>query len=865
MKPHPYLSLFTASPKLAGYTMLRRTVFFIVIICLSCSGWVRAQHRLYPSVFDLQEVTLLDGPFKQSQDLNYSILSEYDVDRLLTPYIRQAGLSMTRDQHSPYYQWEHRFPAFPSFAWSSLSLDGHILSHYLSALSVSYASCHDVELRADFLRRIDHILTVLNDCQEVYAHDKNGLKGFIGGVPDNQIWTSLYEGDFRTFIKRGNWVPFYTEQKVLASLRDAYLYTGDERAKEMYRKMCDWVCDLVGRFTNDVMEMQILTWETSSMNEVLADASVLLGDSKYLRFAQRFSHQIRIENMNADNQHDFLDQKHANDMSAMFAGIHRVGVLRKDNRYLNSAHRYWEDFVERRSVANGGAGIYSYFVAADKGASIIKDADGPEFCTTYYMLSLTKGLFLHQRNAKYMDYYEKALLNHILASQDPKTGGTAYYTSMRPDSYRIYSTINRSMWCCSGTGIESYSRYGDFIYTFSQDTLFVNLFIASELNNQRFGLSQETQFPYGTTSRITIKKPGNYQLAVRHPGWATTGYSVTVNGKVPRGFKAASIKTGEASYIACGKNWKEGDVIEITYPMTLTFEYCPNYPDYIALRYGPSLLAAQTSQSEHPEEPFYDPLPHEYGGEGQSDHMPSVRVEQHPLAYAPMLISELRDVPRKISLVDSATLTFSVDATAVGSPWTKMRMMPFYALHHSRYSVYWNCQTEEAWMHNPLYRDQLRALEVQKVTYDEVEPGNKESEQPHDIHISETGGSRGMFNGKSFRDAQPGQWFEYTLSLEKGLDEVEAGHDVAVLCRLSLTDKGRSMKVYANGQMLRHYQVPALKSGAGKDRFYDEIFVVPGSLINGKHSVVVRFSSDDGSFVPRIYQVRVMKNDSSLF
>jgi len=844
--------------------MPKRIFILVIMLFLLAGGRVEAQHRLYPSAFDLQEVTLLDGPFKQAQDLNYKILPDYDVDRLLTPYIRQAGLLMTKDQHSPYYQWEYQHPPFPSFAWTHLSLDGHILSHYLSALSISYASCHDENLRQEFLRRIDHILTVLKDCQDAFDHDKRGMKGFIGGVPDNQIWTAMYDADYRIFLKRGNWVPLYTEAKVLASLRDAYLYTGDERAKEMYRKMCDWVIGIVSMFTDDIMEMQILTWESSNMNEILADASVLLGDNKYMKAAQHFSHQIRIENMNSDNHHDFLDQKHTNDMSAMFLGINRVGTLRKDNRYISSARKYWDEFVERRSVANGGAGIFSYFIAADKGGSMIKEADGPEFCTTYYMLKLTESLFMGQRNARYSDYYEKALLNHILASQDPLTGGTAYYTSMRPDTYRIYSTVNESMWCCSGTGIESYSRLGDFIYTMAQDTLFVNLFIASELNSHRVELRQESEFPYGTTSRITINRAGNFQIAVRHPSWATSDYRVTVNGKTPKGFKPNLVKNGEASYIACGKNWKPGDVIEITYPMSLTFEYCPNYPDYIALRYGPSLLAAQTSQSDDSSQKGYEVLRNEYGGEGQSDHMPSVREELRQLAYAPMLICELRDVPKKIQMVDSAKLVFRVDATAPGSGWHNITMKPFFDLHHTRYSVYWNCQTEDAWLRNPLYRDKLRTREMARFTYDEIVPGDRESEKAHNIHISETG-SRGMFNGKPFRDAQQGQWFEYTLSLEKAAEEVSAGHDIALLCRLSLTDKGRSMHMTVDGLSLRHYQVPTLKSGAGKDKFYDEVFIIPGSLLKDKRSITIRFSSDNGSFVPRIYQLRAIKNDSSLF
>ena len=62
-----------------------------------------AQSQLYPKHFNLQEVTLLDGPFKTAMDKNIDMLLQYDTDRLLTPCVRRAGLSATTDSQSPYY------------------------------------------------------------------------------------------------------------------------------------------------------------------------------------------------------------------------------------------------------------------------------------------------------------------------------------------------------------------------------------------------------------------------------------------------------------------------------------------------------------------------------------------------------------------------------------------------------------------------------------------------------------------------------------------------------------------------------------------------------------------------------------------
>lgn len=837
-----------------------RNIFLLIVALIGCCLQVKAQHSLYPGRFDLQEVTLLDGPFKTAQDLNYSTLLEYDVDRMLTPYIRQSGLSRAAGENSRYYQWEYEHPCFVSFAWNpAMAMDGHILGHYLSALSISYASCHDSSMRRLFKKRIDYIITILNDCQQVFDNDKNGMRGFLGGSPDNMIWGAMLQGDYHAYTRRGNWVPFYCQHKILAGLRDAWVYAGNETSKEMFRKLCDWSLQVVSLFSEDIMELQILTWETGGMNEVLADAYAIFGENKYMKGAQKFSHQILIENMNQDTQHEFLDQKHANELTAMFFGFSRMGELKHDNRYIRSARNYWNDAAIRRSTAIGGAGIASYYLPAAKGQSHIKEADGPDFCNTYNLLKLTESLFSFNHHAKYAEYYERALLNHVLASQDPATGGYTYYTSLRPESYRIYSTMNESMWCCVGTGMESHSKYGDFIYATDKDTVFVNLFIASELKNSRVELVQESQYPYGKTSRITIKKAGNYPLLVRHPSWATDGYRVLVNGKEPKGYKPEEVIAGKTSYVNCGRNWKAGDVIEIEYPMSLTFVNCPSNPNYIALRYGPSVLAIQTTQPEEGK-PNYEKLHREYASDGMRDFSPASVEKFENLAYAPMLICELEDVPDRVTMVDEKTLTFDIDVTAIGTQWKHLPLKPFFALHHSRYSIYMNRQNETAWMRNPLYRDQLRTIEMAAMTYDEVTPGESVSEKEHGLYTSETG-SRGMLNGKPFRDAQPEQWFEYVVSLQKGQADLMAGNEVALVCRFSLSDRGRSCDIIVDGKPVQSYKVPTTKAGASQDRFYEEAFVIPAQYVKGKQQLKIRFASEHGSFVPRLYQLRVMKND----
>ncbi len=846
-KGHLFLFLWT--------TLLSWSFSVALFAQKAISGSDPDRTSFYPTRFRLDEVTLLDSPFKEAQELNFKTLMEYDVDRLLTPYVRQSGLSATSDVNSPYYQWEFEHPAFNSFAWNpALAMDGHLLGHYLSALSLACAACHDEAQKAQLKELVDYIVRVLRDCQNVFDNDKDGLKGFIGGIPDNSIWKGLSDSDYRPYNQRGHWTPFYCEHKVAAGLRDAYLYAGNTMAKSVFRKMCDWLIDVVSMFREDVMEMQILQWEPGAINEVLADAYVIFGDQKYLKGAQKFSHQILIENMLNDERHVFLDKKQVNHFSAMFLGIARINEVKKDPRYGKSARRYWDDVVNNRAVAIGGVGVGGHFLMQNQSLRRIVDGDGPGLCATYNMLKLTETLFAEEPEARLVDFYERAMLNHVLGSIDPKTGGFTFFTPMRAESYRIYGKVNEAMWCCMGTGMESQSRYGEFIYSYSKDTLYVNLFVPSELKSSVASVKQESKFPYGHTSRITVCKAGNYKIAVRHPAWTTSEFSVTVNGK-PVKYKPNQVVVGRASYLYCGRSWRPGDVIEVSYPMEIGTLACPGVPEYVALTYGPTVLAAQTSDTVMGR-PNYEFLPNEYGGDGMHDFSPQTREKFPNPAFSPMLICEKSEIASRVKLVDTARLEFVVDASAPGSRWHEVPVKPFFSTHHVRYMLYWNQQTREAWMRNPMYINQAKRLEQESLTLDYVTPGFGKSEQEHHMRISETG-SRGTYNGQTFRDAQPDQWFEYTLKCADVNECLERGEKVMIVCRFSGLAKGRSFQLSVDGEVVASYTVTA--KDIGKEKFFEKSFPLSDSMLRDKSEVVVRLSSFEGSYVPRCFMVRLLR------
>lgn len=839
------------------YSNMKQFLLLIFTLLIFPNAGLWADQSSSPGFYSTREVTLLESPFQRAQQRNYQTLMAYDVDRLLTPYLRQSGLSSTKDTSSPYFEWEYRHPASQSFAWYPvLAMDGHFLGHYLSALCHAYVSCRDAEQCAAFKARIDHIVQVLCDCQAVFDKDKTGMKGFIGGLPDNRIWTALLTANYNAYNERGNWSPYAVEQKIMAGLRDAYLLAGNQSAKEAFRLMCDWVIQTVALFNEDLMELQILRWETGGMNEVLADAYEMFGESRYLKAAHKFTQQLVVENMNSDPGQTFLNKRGTNEISSIFAGCYRIHERKKEPRYINGALNFWRDAVGRRITAIGGVGIGGNFVSKSKAATVITDADGPDLCTTSQLIRISSFLFEHRPNPQYADYMETALLNHVLASQDPVTGGHTYFTSLRPESYKIYSKVDEAMWCCAGTGLEYQSRYGEYIYSMVEDTLYINLFIPSELRSGKVALRQESSFPYGEQSRITIQKSGYYQLAVRHPSWATGGYQVKVNGKPVQ--SKVQVELGVSSYVYCGRVWHEGDVVEIEYPMTLTFVTCPNYDSYIALRYGPSVLAVQTSSTERGTIQ-YDPLSHEYGGNGLNDFSPKSREQFPNVAFAPMLICERNRVPERIRMVNREQLEFEVDASAPGSDWKILKMKPFFDLHHSRYSIYWNQQTQEEWQQNPMYKDYASRIEVELATFDLVLAGESSSETSHSLNRSEGDGARGVLNGRTFREAPRGEWFEYTLNLSKAQPEIAQGKDLRLLCLLDDSDMNRSCDILIDGEKIDHLQEPEIEAGKGKNRLFERTSIIPARLLSGKEQVVVRMTSVDESLVPRFLQIRLLK------
>ena len=521
-----------------------------IIISISI-GKAQTNHQV--SYFSLQDVKLLSSPFLQAQQTDLHYILALDPDRLSAPFLREAGLT----------------PKAPSYTnWENTGLDGHIGGHYLSALSMMYAATGDTAI----YHRLNYMLNELHRAQQAVG------TGFIGGTPGSlQLWKEIKAGDIRAggFSLNGKWVPLYNIHKTYAGLRDAYLYAHSDLARQMLIDLTDWMIDITSGLSDNQMQ-DMLRSEHGGLNETFADVAEITGDKKYLKLARRFSHKVILDPLIKNE--DRLNGMHANTQIPKVIGYKRVAEVSKNDKDWNhaaewdhAARFFWNTVVNHRSVCIGGNSVREHFHPSDNFTSMLNDVQGPETCNTYNMLRLTKMLYQNSGDVdnsnkpdpRYVDYYERALYNHILSSQEPDKGGFVYFTPMRPGHYRVYSQPETSMWCCVGSGLENHTKYGEFIYAHQQDTLYVNLFIPSQLNWKEQGvtLTQETLFPDDEKVTLRIDKAAkkNLTLMIRIPEWAgnSKGYEITINGKK----HLSDIQTGASTYLPIRRKWKKGDVI----------------------------------------------------------------------------------------------------------------------------------------------------------------------------------------------------------------------------------------------------------------------------------------------------------------
>lgn len=801
-----------------------KTTSFILALIISISiGKAQTNHQV--SYFSLQDVKLLSSPFLQAQQTDLHYILALDPDRLSAPFLREAGLT----------------PKAPSYTnWENTGLDGHIGGHYLSALSMMYAATGDTAI----YHRLNYMLNELHRAQQAVG------TGFIGGTPGSlQLWKEIKAGDIRAggFSLNGKWVPLYNIHKTYAGLRDAYLYAHSDLARQMLIDLTDWMIDITSGLSDSQMQ-DMLRSEHGGLNETFADVAEITGDKKYLKLARRFFHKVILDPLIKDE--DRLNGMHANTQIPKVIGYKRVAEVSKDDKDWNhaaewdhAARFFWNTVVNHRSVCIGGNSVREHFHPSDNFTSMLNDVQGPETCNTYNMLRLTKMLYQNSGDVdnsnkpdpRYVDYYERALYNHILSSQEPDKGGFVYFTPMRPGHYRVYSQPETSMWCCVGSGLENHTKYGEFIYAHRQDTLYVNLFIPSQLNWKEQGvtLTQETLFPDDGKVTLRIDKASKKKLTlmIRIPGWAGSSkdYAITINGQK----KKYAIRPGVSTYLPIHRKWKKGDVITFNLPMEVSLEQIPDKKDYYAFLYGPIVLAASTG-TEH--------LDGIYADDSRGGHI--AHGKQIPLQEVPMLIGNPVSIRTSLHKLNGNKLAFSYDGNIYPAQMGKpLELVPFFRLHNSRYAFYFRQTSEEQFkaIQEEMATAERKATELANQTVDLIFPGEQQPESDHGIQYEES--ETGTHKDRHFRRAK--KWFSYNLKVKKEASQL--------MLTIRKEDRNKTMILLNNERLTL---TPTI-SKADKDGFITLNYLLPQKLKAGSCEILLK--PDGTEWTSAIYEVRLLK------
>ena len=759
--------------------------------------------------FPVSSVRLTQSPFKHAEDLDIRYLLAIDPDRLLAPYLKGAGLSPKVENYTN---------------WENTGLDGHIGGHYLSALSYMYAATGNQEIKG----RLDYMLSEMKRCQDA-AGD-----GYLCGVPDGRkMWAEIAEGNIRasSFGLNDRWVPLYNIHKTYAGLRDAYEVAGCKEAGEMLVKLTDWMMSLTENLTDEQMQ-DMLRSEHGGLNEIFADVSYITGDDAYLKLAHRFSHQAILDPLL--KHEDQLTGKHANTQIPKVIGYKRIADLEGNADWDEAARFFWETVVTRRSITIGGNSVREHFHPAEDFSSMLTSEQGPETCNTYNMLRLTKMLYQTSGDSRYMDYYERALFNHILSTIDPVQGGFVYFTPMRSGHYRVYSQPQTSFWCCVGSGMENHARYGEMIYAHSgEDELYVNLFIPSLLQWGKVNVEQQTAFPEeeATSLLFTMKKARTFTVKFRVPEWADVSQmTLTVNGEK---------QTVNASdgYVQLQRTWQNGDKVKLSLPMSLRAVRLPDGSPNYSFLYGPVVLASRMGKQDQAGL---------FADDSRGGHIAG--GPQWSLQDMPVLVGDTADVLSHIRKVDGKPLTFQLTGL-YPSRYEGMTLEPFNRLYECRYMVYWPMVSTERLkaQQEALAAAERKRQALEAATADKVICGEQQPESDHFIQSERS--RTGSDNDRHWRSAEKEGWFSYRMRTN--------GRAVNSLRLEYMADDAASLMLSVDGGqsvMVR------LEGGRGMKTAVVEL----PENVEGKEVLTVKFSPEGQGVTPRLYEVRLMDSEKGV-
>lgn len=739
--------------------------------------------------FDISDITLTDAYSVNAFDKEMEYLLSFDMNRLLAGFRENAGLNT--------------FGAKKYGGWENTNIAGHAIGHYLTAVAQAYQSPNISETQRDKL--MSNMKTLIDGMRECQINSK-GKPGFIwaGGHPNSSNvevqFDNVEQGKANIFDDA--WVPWYTMHKLIAGINDVYKATGYDNAKTLGSNLGDWVYNRCKTWDSN-KQRTVLSIEYGGMNDCMYDLYLITGKDEHAVAAHYFD-ETNLHELVLKGGANALNNRHANTTIPKFLGALKryialdgktINGERVDaSRYLEYAEAFWDMVITHHTYITGGNSEWEHF-----GADDVLDKERTncncETCNSYNMLKLSRELYKITGDSKYMDFYEGTYYNSILSSQNPETGMTTYFQPMATGYFKVYSSPFDHFWCCTGSGMESFTKLGDTIYMHSDNTLYVNMYQSSILSwdEMNVKITQESSIPDGDTSVFTIEGSGALDLRFRIPDWEASPMTIKVNGEKYN-------YTNVNEYAQVTGNFKSGDKIELTIPEEVKAYNLPDKTSVYGFKYGPIVLSAElgTQNMEKSSTGMWVTIPKE--AITPTDNITLAKEGQSVEGF----MMNINDYLVK----DSSSMKFTLSGTN-----TKLTFSPHYRQYEQRYGIYWN------FLSNGTVIDDVPRAKT--VVVDTVQPGYGQYENDN-LHNMRESNSQGITDDSTYRYAKNGGYFRYRMAFD------ETAPYTVLVVKFRKADNGKTIRIRVGDTVLYSGEL----NYEGSENVYDMKLIVPQDVID---------------------------------
>ena len=755
--------------------------------------------------FSLRKVTMKDSYFINAFEKEVLYLTAFDTDKLLAGFRETAGLDM---------RGVERYPG-----WESMLIGGHTLGHYMTACvrCCESANCKEAD-RQEMLQILKRLAEGLKECQD--AANTGFLFGATIQDKNNVELQFDYVEENKTNIITQAWVPWYTMHKLFEGLVSVVNMDVDgelaesikETTKEVTSRLADWTYGRTSSWDEDLHRV-VLGIEYGGMNDCLYDVYLITNKEEHLAAAKAFDQVELFEKVwKAGVGDNILNNHHANTTIPKFVGALKRYMVTGEEQFFKYAEHFWNLVTENHTYITGGNSEWEHF-GVDNILNKERTNCNCETCNVYNMLKMTKLFFMITGDVKYADWYENTFINSILSSQNPEDGMTTYFQPMASGYYKVYGERFNKFWCCTGTGMENFSKLQESFYFEKEDTLIVNQYMSSKVMFKGVEIEQQANVPASDKVKFIMNGALDGKLLLRLPYWLADEAEIVVNGcgysynvvGATCGGDCTEAKTGKGYALVEGP-FAAGTEIEIKLPMKVVAYNLPDGQNTYAFKYGPVVLSALLGTRD-----MIDSTT------GVNVTIPSNRIIESK--YVPsrkefLVVSE-GSVEEYIANIENylvrrgETLEFELRGTDAS-----LTYVPHFSQHKERYGIYFEFIDKETAM------EDANNVKAERNRIDTVQPGYGQYENDPLHNMTEQGeGSVGTTLGGTNRYAKAGGSFSYTMEVDP--------EGTTLLVTFKTSDAGKGIEILAGG--ISVYK--EVLTEAGEDEYYDVLIPLSGEVL----------------------------------